>query len=64
MPIAEVNGTALYFEDTGPGSTGKTIAFMHGLLWGTELFAPQINRVSHRRIHARRDSARGPFLDG
>jgi len=48
MPIAEVNGTALYFEDTGPGSTGKTIAFMHGLLWGTELFAPQINALRAR----------------
>ena len=48
MPIAEVNGTSLYFEDTGPGSSGKTIAFMHGLLWGTELFAPQIAALRDR----------------
>lgn len=42
MPQLEVNGTSLYYEDTGPGSSGETIAFSHGLLWGTELFAPQI----------------------
>ncbi len=42
MPNIDVNGTTLYYEDTGPGSTGETIAFSHGLLWGTELFAPQI----------------------
>jgi pimeloyl-ACP methyl ester carboxylesterase len=42
MPNIEVNGTSLYYEDTGPGSTGQTIAFSHGLLWGTELFEPQV----------------------
>jgi 3-oxoadipate enol-lactonase len=40
--FADVNGTRLYYEDTGPGSTGETIAFSHGLLWSTALFAPQI----------------------
>jgi pimeloyl-ACP methyl ester carboxylesterase len=48
MPYADVNGTSLYYEDTGPGSTGKTIAFSHGLLWGTELFAPQIAALRDR----------------
>ena len=48
MPHADVNGTSLYFEDTGPGSTGQTIAFSHGLLWGTELFAPQIAALRER----------------
>lgn len=42
MATIELDGTSLYYEDTGPGSTGETIAFSHGLLWGTELFAPQI----------------------
>jgi 3-oxoadipate enol-lactonase len=48
MPMIEVNGTKLYYEDTGPGSTGETIAFSHGLLWGTELFAPQIAALRGR----------------
>jgi 3-oxoadipate enol-lactonase len=42
MSTLEINGTTLYYEDTGAGSTGQTIAFSHGLLWSTELFAPQI----------------------
>lgn len=43
-----VNGTELYYEDTGPGSTGETIVFSHGLLWCTELFAPQIAALRDR----------------
>ncbi len=52
MPTIEVNGTTLYYEDTGPGSSGETIAFMHGLLWSAEQFAPQIEalRGSYRCI--------------
>lgn len=48
MPTLAVNGTELYYEDTGPGSTGETIAFSHGLLWSTELFAPQIAALRAR----------------
>src|SRR5262245_45532848 len=48
MPELEVNGTTLYYEDTGPGSTGETIAFAHGLLWSTELFAKQIDALRSR----------------
>jgi 3-oxoadipate enol-lactonase len=48
MPMLKVNGTELYYEDTGPGSTGETIVFSHGLLWGTELFAPQIEALRAR----------------
>jgi 3-oxoadipate enol-lactonase len=48
MPNIEVNGTSLYYEDTGPGSTGETIAFSHGLLWGTELFEPQVAALRDR----------------
>jgi 3-oxoadipate enol-lactonase len=48
MATIEVGDTTLYYEDTGPGSTGETIAFSHGLLWGTELFAPQIDALRGR----------------
>ncbi len=48
MPTLDVNGTRLYYEDTGPGSTGETIAFSHGLLWSTALFAPQIAALRAR----------------
>jgi pimeloyl-ACP methyl ester carboxylesterase len=48
VPSIDVNGTTLHYEDTGPGSTGETIAFTHGLLWGTELFAPQMETLRAR----------------
>lgn len=48
MATLELDGFSLYYEDTGPGSTGETIAFSHGLLWGTELFAPQIAALRDR----------------
>ena len=48
MATFELDGTFLYYEDTGPGSTGETIAFSHGLLWGTELFEHQIAALRGR----------------
>jgi pimeloyl-ACP methyl ester carboxylesterase len=48
MATIELDGMSLYYEDTGPGSTGETIVFSHGLLWGTELFAPQIAALRDR----------------
>ncbi|MFO0547078.1 MAG: alpha/beta fold hydrolase [Polyangiaceae bacterium] len=48
MPTLEVNGTTLHYEDTGPGSTGETIAFSHGLLWSTELFREQLRALAPR----------------
>src|ERR1700733_10929880 len=48
MPMLEVNATSLYYEDTGPGSTGETIAFSHGLLWDTTLFVAQIAALRSR----------------
>ena len=48
MPTIDVNGTTLHYVDTGPGSTGETIAFSHGLLWGIELFEPQIEALRSR----------------
>ena len=48
MPDIAVNGTTLYYEDTGPGSTGETIVFSHGLLWDTLLFEPQLRAFRDR----------------
>jgi pimeloyl-ACP methyl ester carboxylesterase len=48
MATIDIDGASLYYEDTGPGSTGETIAFSHGLLWGTELFEPQIAALRSR----------------
>ncbi|CAN5916153.1 alpha/beta fold hydrolase [soil metagenome] len=52
MPHLEVNGTKLYYEDTGPPpgphATGETIVFSHGLLWSTEQFAPQVAALRSR----------------
>jgi len=42
MATIEVNGTRLYYVDTGPGTSGETVVFSHGLLWCTELFEAQI----------------------
>src|SRR3954447_15414371 len=42
MATVEVNGTRLFYVDTGPGTSGETVVFSHGLLWGTELFEAQI----------------------
>jgi 3-oxoadipate enol-lactonase len=46
MPMIRVNGTALYYEDTG--GSGAPIVFSHGLLWNTTLFAPQIAALKDR----------------
>jgi pimeloyl-ACP methyl ester carboxylesterase len=40
MPLAQVNGQELYFEDTG--GKGPTIVFSHGLLMDQSMFAPQV----------------------
>jgi len=48
MPRLSVNGTELFYEDSGPGSTGQTIVFAHGLLWDTRLFAAQVAHFAGR----------------
>ena len=48
MPTVELNGTSLYYEDSGPGSTGETIVFSHGLLWSTVMFAKQVEALRGR----------------
>lgn len=46
MPMLRVNGSELYYEDTG--GSGPAILFSHGLLWNTSLFAPQIATLKSR----------------
>jgi 3-oxoadipate enol-lactonase len=46
MPMLRVNGTELYYEDTG--GRGSAILFSHGLFWDTSLFAPQIAALKSR----------------
>lgn len=42
----KVNGTEIYFEDTGVGN--ETIIFSHALLLDTSLFAPQVAELKKR----------------
>jgi 3-oxoadipate enol-lactonase len=46
MPLLAVNGTQLYYEDSG--GTGEPVVFSHGLLWSTELFGPQVQALRGR----------------
>jgi 3-oxoadipate enol-lactonase len=46
MPMLRVNGTELYYEDTG--GRGPAILFSHGLFWDSSLFAPQIRALKFR----------------
>jgi pimeloyl-ACP methyl ester carboxylesterase len=43
MPIAEVNGQRLYYEDTG--GSGPAVIFSHGLFMDHEMFAPQVEAL-------------------
>jgi pimeloyl-ACP methyl ester carboxylesterase len=44
--MLRVNGTELYYEDTG--GRGPAILFSHGLFWDSSLFAPQIAALKSR----------------
>jgi pimeloyl-ACP methyl ester carboxylesterase len=46
MPIAEVNGQKLYYEDTG--GSGPPVVFSHGLFMDHEMFAPQVAALKGR----------------
>jgi pimeloyl-ACP methyl ester carboxylesterase len=46
MPIAEVNGQRLYYEDTG--GSGPPVIFSHGLFMDHEMFAPQVEALKGR----------------
>lgn len=43
MPIADVNGQKLYYEDTG--GSGPAVIFSHGLFMDHEMFAPQVEAL-------------------
>jgi 3-oxoadipate enol-lactonase len=45
MPYLRLNGTRLYYEDTG-GRGRPAIVFSHGLLWDTRLYEAQVSRFS------------------
>jgi pimeloyl-ACP methyl ester carboxylesterase len=46
MPIAEVNGQRIYYEDTG--GAGPPVIFSHGLFMDHEMFAPQVEALKGR----------------
>lgn len=48
MPFLTIAGAKLHYEDTGPGSTGETVLFSHGLLFDIELFRRQIEHLRGR----------------
>ncbi|HSK23832.1 MAG TPA: alpha/beta fold hydrolase [Egicoccus sp.] len=43
MPTLDVNGTRLYYEDSGTGD--EVILFSHGLLWDHRMFGPQVEAL-------------------
>jgi pimeloyl-ACP methyl ester carboxylesterase len=63
MAMIHVNGTSLYYEDTG--GVASPVVFSHGLLWNTELFAPQIAVLKDRyRCIAYDHRGQGKSADG
>jgi pimeloyl-ACP methyl ester carboxylesterase len=46
MPIAEVNGQRIYYEDTG--GSGPPVIFSHGLFMDHEMFAPQVEALKSK----------------
>src|SRR5579863_6410899 len=44
MPIAEINGHPLYFEDSG--CNGPPVVWSHGFLMDHEMFAPQVSALA------------------
>lgn len=46
MPIAEVNGQKIHYQDTG--GDGPALIFSHGFLMDHEMFAPQLQALADR----------------
>jgi len=44
MPVADINGQQLYYEDSG--GPGAPVIFSHGFLMDHEMFAPQVEELS------------------
>jgi 3-oxoadipate enol-lactonase len=63
MATIRVNGTSLYYEDTG--GNDPPIVFSHALLWNTALFAAQIAALKNRyRCIAYDHRGQGKSADG
>lgn len=67
MPIANINGQSIYFEDSG--GAGFPVVFSHGLLMDHAMFMAQVQALSGRyrciawdeRGHGQTQDATGPF---
>lgn len=67
MPIANINGQSIYFEDSG--GAGFPVVFSHGLLMDHAMFMAQVQALSGRyrciawdeRGHGQTQDAAGPF---
>src|SRR5580658_1873508 len=46
MPIAQVNGQRIHYQDTG--GAGPPVIFSHGLFMDHEMFAPQVAALKGR----------------
>ena len=46
MPVMEINGARIYYEESGSGP--ETIVFSHGLLMSGEMFSEQVKAFSTR----------------
>lgn len=63
MPTLDVNGTTLYFEDTG--GPGEPLLFSHGLLWSARMFEAQVAHFRGRyRVIAWDHRGQGRSADG
>jgi pimeloyl-ACP methyl ester carboxylesterase len=69
MPLAEVNGIKLHYEDSG--GDGMALVFSHGILMDWEMFAPQGDALGERyrvitwdqRGHGETDPSPEPYSD-
>jgi len=67
MPLQEINGQWIYYEDSG--GTLPPIVLAHGLLMDHEMFAPQLDALSSRcrvitwdaRCHGQTETSDDPF---
>lgn len=54
MPIAEINGQGLFFEDSG--GDGPALVFLHGFLMDQRMFDPQVESLAPRHRCVRWDA--------
>jgi pimeloyl-ACP methyl ester carboxylesterase len=67
MPLADVNGQRLYYEDSGSGE--PAVLFSHGFLMDQSMFDPQVDALADRwrcvrwdeRGHGQTESTPDPF---